>query len=123
MCGQAELGYLVDVEAARCQMRVAEVAERQQEPYDVAAACMEASKLYLKAGEQDKAATCIQRAKGLYIQSGKVTQAARACKELAMSFKDGDKPSQMLALQTFLEAAKLYDSDSQYTDMVRSDSV
>lgn len=100
-------------------MRVADVSEKQGEHWDVAAACMEAAKLYIKAGDQNSAVACLQRAKDLYIQSGKVSQAARACKELAMNVKDGDKPAQQLALQTFMEAAKLYDSESQYTEMVR----
>lgn len=100
-------------------MRVAEVADKQGEHYDVAAACMEASKLYIKGDDQKSAIACLQRAKSLYIQSGKVTQAARACKDLAINLKDGDKAAQEFAMQTFLEAAKLYDSDSQYTDMVR----
>lgn len=81
---------------------------------------MEASKLYIKGDDQKSAIACLQRAKNLYIQSGKVTQAARACKELATNIKDGDKAAQEMAMQTFLEAAKLYDSDSQYTDMVRN---
>lgn len=101
-------------------MRIADVAEKQGEHYDVAAACMEASKLYIKGDEQKSAIACLQRAKSLYIQSGKVTQAARACKDLASNLKDGDKAAQEFAMQTFLEAAKLYDSDSQYTDMVRT---
>lgn len=101
-------------------MRIAELADKQGEYYDVAAACMEASKLYIKGDDQKSAIACLQRAKSLYIQSGKVTQAARACKDLATNLKDGDKAGQQFAMQTFLEAAKLYDSDSQYTDMVRS---
>lgn len=100
-------------------MRVANVAQKQGEDWDVAAACMEGSKLYIKANDQNSAVSCLHRAKNLYIQSGKVSQAARACKELASNIKDGDKAQQQLALQTFMEAAKLYDSESQYTEMVR----
>jgi hypothetical protein len=99
-------------------MRIADVAEKQGEHWDVAAACMEGAKLFIKAGEQKAANSCLKRAKDLYIQSGKVSQAARACKELAMNVKDGDQDSQILAYETFMEAAKLYDSDSQYTEMV-----
>eukprot|EP00892_Ulva_mutabilis_P011949 jgi/Ulvmu1/9126/UM005_0222.1 len=117
-CNNYKVAGLYDL-AAKAQMRVAEVAEKQGEHYDVAAACMEASKLYIKGDDHKSATACLQRAKKLYIQSGKVTQAARACKELANNIKDGDKAAQEMAMKTFLEAAKLYDSDSQYTDMYK----
>eukprot|EP01025_Chloroclados_australasicus_P040894 TRINITY_DN4300_c0_g1_i1.p1 TRINITY_DN4300_c0_g1~~TRINITY_DN4300_c0_g1_i1.p1 ORF type:complete len:333 (+),score=61.24 TRINITY_DN4300_c0_g1_i1:100-999(+) len=102
--------------AARCQMRIAEIAEKQGEYYEVASACMEAAKLHIRAGGVDAAVKSLQKAKYLYIQNGKVTQAARACKELANAVKDGGEDEKILAMRTFTEAAQLYDSESQYTE-------
>jgi hypothetical protein len=80
---------------------------------------MEASKLYMKMQNVPAATSALQRARNLYVQHGKVSQASRACKDLANALaSNGDPNSIKMALDTFLEAARLYETDSAYTDMV-----
>ena len=95
--------------------------ESQGEFYETAAACMEASKLYMKDKNMAAATGALQRARNLYVQHGKISQAARACKELANALRDnGDPDSARLALETYKEAARMFETDSAYTDMVRT---
>jgi Soluble NSF attachment protein, SNAP len=80
---------------------------------------MEASKLYIKAQDMQSAVASLQRARNLYVQHGKLSQASRACKELAIALKDnGDRSSTKLALQSFLEAARMFETDSSYSEAV-----
>lgn len=82
---------------------------------------MEASKLYIKAKDMHAAVASLQRARNLYVQHGKISQAARACKELAMALKEStDRESTMLALESYMEAARMYETDSSYSEMVCS---
>ena len=82
---------------------------------------MEASKLYIKAKDMQAAVASLQRARNLYVQHGKISQAARACKELATALKEnGDKDSTLLALESYMEAARMYETDSSYSEMVRT---
>jgi hypothetical protein len=105
--------------AAKCQERVASIAESQGEYYENAAACMEASKLYMKLQNVAAATAALQKARALYVQHGKVSQAARACKDLANALiSNGDQDSVKLAMDTYMEAARLYETDSAYSDMV-----
>ena len=107
--------------AAKCQERIARIGELQNEFYEVAAASMEASKLYIKAKDMQAAVASLQRARNLYVQHGKISQAARACKELATALKEnGDKDSTLLALESYMEAARMYETDSSYSEMVRT---
>jgi hypothetical protein len=108
-------------QAALCQERIAQVSEKQGEFYEIAAACMEASKLYIKAQDMQSAVASLQRARNLYVQHGKISQAARACKDLATALKDnGDKDSTRLALESYLDAARMYETDSAYSESVRT---
>ena len=82
---------------------------------------MEAAKLYIKAKDMKHAVASLQRAQNLYVQHGKISQAARACKELATALKDSDdKESVGLALESYMEAARMYETDSSYSEMVRN---
>ena len=95
-------------------MRIAEISLKAGEEYDAASALLEAAKMQARFNINE-AIKSMSSAKDLYVQKGRVSQAARACKEMAIALKV-ENPE--LSIKAFQEAASLYDSENSPTEQV-----